>query len=106
MSAASETPEASGEVEASLHVVVVSSRLELVGTGADVEVAHDVADLLVALDDEHRWVVLFDARAPSIELEFFGRLARDFPMTVAILVRGGGEAARAVLFANGVFRAR
>ena len=103
-----EEPPDTGEVDAMLHVVVVSTRLTVTGEdpGGDVRVARDVVELLVALEEERRTVVLFDARAPSLDLDRFGRIARDFRREVAILVRGGGDEARTKLFACGVYRAR
>ena len=101
-------PAESGEVDAKLHVVVASTRLAVVGddpTG-DVTVARDLVELLIAVSDERRMVVLFDTRAPAIDLDLFGRIARDFPPQIAILVRGGGDDARAQLYAAGVYRAR
>ncbi len=61
---------------------------------------------MLAVADERRTTVLFDARAPAIDLDLFGRIARDFPPQIGILVRGGGDDARAQLYGCGVYRAR
>jgi hypothetical protein len=101
-------PAESGEVDAKLHVLIVSTRVSMVGedSAGDVAVAHDLVELLMAVAEERRMVVLFDTKAPSLDLEFFGRIARDFPPQIAILVRGGGEDARTRLYGCGVYRAR
>ncbi len=98
----------SGEVDAQVHVVVASTRLKVVGedAGGDVLVVRDLAELLLAVTEDRRMVVLFDVVAPAIDLDLFGRIARDFPSQIAILVRGGGEEARTTLYDAGVYRAR
>src|SRR5690349_11153879 len=104
----SDAPTESGEVDAKLHVVVASTRLTVVGEdpGGDVLVVRDLVELLMSVADERSMVVLFDTRAPAVDLDLFGRIARDFPAQIAILVRGGGDDARARLYACGVYRAR
>ena len=98
-------PPPSGEVDTPLRVIVLSRRTRLVGDG-DVIAAEDVADLLMALDDTRRVVVVVDAHHCTIDVGFFVRLARDLPASVSICVLGDAHEDRRVFHEHGIFRAR
>jgi hypothetical protein len=103
-----ESEDQSGEAEVRLHLVVASTRVSIVGedpTG-EVSVVRDLVELLLAVTEERRMVILFDTRAPAVDIDLFARIARDFPPEISILVRGGGDDARASLHRAGVYRAR
>jgi len=82
---------------------VCSRRVGLVGSGAAV-IAHDVADLLMAIDDHAHTAIVIDSAHSPIELAFLARLARDFPPSVAILVQGDPARDQKVFHDHGVYR--
>lgn len=98
-------PPASGEVDSPMRVIVCSTRAHLVGVG-DVAIAADVAELLIALDDERRTTIVVDATHTPIDLTFLARLACDFPPTVALLVEGDPAVDRRVFHDRGIYRAQ
>jgi len=98
-------PPASGEVDTPIRVVVLSRRLRLVGDG-DVIAASDVADLLMALDDERRLALVVDTHHCTIDLGFFVRIARDMPASVSICVLSDAHEDRHIFHEHGIFRAQ
>lgn len=68
-------------------------------------VVRDVAELLLALDDQHRTTIVLDAADSPVEMGFFARLSRDFPTNVAVIVQGEPAVDRRVFHDQGVYRA-
>lgn len=98
-------PPASGEVDSPQRVILCSTRVALSGSG-DAILAADVAELLIALHDTRRVTVVIDVGASSIDVEFFVRLASDFPSHVGLIVEGDPAIDRQKFHAHGVYRAQ
>jgi hypothetical protein len=98
-------PPSSGETEAPMRVIVCARGITLVGLG-DVVVVRDVAELLIALDDQRRTTILVDVPRSPIDLAFIARLARDFPPTVAVIVQGEPHSDRRIFHDLGIYRAQ
>jgi hypothetical protein len=96
-------PPMSGEVETPVVVVVCSRRVRLEGEGTAL-LATDVAELLMAVEEERRVALVIDVHGPIVDLPFFARLARDFPPRVAMLVSGRPQEAARCFHDRGVYR--
>lgn len=88
-----------------MRVVVCSLRGRMVGQG-DAVLARDLAELLIALDETTQITVVVDVPFTPIELPLLARLARDFPMSVAVLVSGSPVSDRKVFYERGFYRAQ
>ncbi len=98
-------PPASGEVDPPQLVIVCSTRVVLDGKG-DAMIARDAAELLIAVEEAPRAVVVVDVASSSVEMAFLLALASDFPTTVSVIVEGDPAIDRQKFHAYGVYRAQ